>query len=68
MVHVPYRGSMPALTDLLGGRVQVIFRQCARRRLASSKAVSSALWPVTAATRQQVLPGIPTVGEYVAWI
>jgi tripartite-type tricarboxylate transporter receptor subunit TctC len=64
MVHVPYRGGAPALTDLIGGQVQVMFigpvgsieyiREGKLRALA-----------VTTATRVEALPDIPTVGEFV---
>ena len=37
MVHVPYRGAAPALTDLLGGQVQVMFDYHARRRSSTSE-------------------------------
>jgi tripartite-type tricarboxylate transporter receptor subunit TctC len=64
MVHVPYRGSAPALTDLIGGRVQVIFDPLP----SSSEHIRAAtLRPlaVTTATRSDALPDIPTVGEFV---
>ena len=65
MVHVPYRGSPPALTDLLAGQVQLMFSP-----LSSSieyvKAGKLRGLAVTSATRSEVLPDLPTVGEYVA--
>lgn len=64
MVHVPYRGVAPALIDLLGGRVQVIFTST----VSSIEYIrSEKLRPlaVTPATRLGALPGIPTVGEFV---
>jgi len=64
MVHVPYRGSPPALTDLLAGQVQLMFSP-----LSSSieyvKAGKLRGLAVTTATRSEVLPDIPTVGEFV---
>ncbi len=64
MVHVPYRGSPPALTDLLAGQVQLLFGP-----LSSSieyvKAGKLRALAVTTATRSEALPDIPTVGEFV---
>jgi tripartite-type tricarboxylate transporter receptor subunit TctC len=64
MVHVAYRGSPPALTDLLAGQVQMMFSP-----LSSSiefvKAGKLRGLAVTSAARSDVLPDIPTVGEFV---
>jgi tripartite-type tricarboxylate transporter receptor subunit TctC len=64
MVHVPYKGSAPALTDLLGGQVQVMFGTMPSLieyiRIGKLRALA-----VTAATRSQALPEVPTVGEFV---
>jgi tripartite-type tricarboxylate transporter receptor subunit TctC len=64
MVHVAYRGSPPALTDLLGGQVQMMFSP-----LSSSieyvKAGRLRGLAVTSAARSDVLPDIPTVSEFV---
>jgi tripartite-type tricarboxylate transporter receptor subunit TctC len=64
MVHVPYRGSPPALTDLLAGQVQLMFSP-----LSSSieyvKGGKLRALAVTTATRSEVLPDLPTVGEFV---
>jgi tripartite-type tricarboxylate transporter receptor subunit TctC len=64
MVHVPYRGGAPAIADLLGGQVQVIFdvlsesigyiREGRLRPLA-----------VTTAVRSEALPDLPTVGDFL---
>ena len=64
LVHVPYRGSAPALTDMISGQVQVMFdiltssiqhiRSGALRALA-----------VTSATRSEALPDLPTVGDFL---
>jgi tripartite-type tricarboxylate transporter receptor subunit TctC len=64
MTHVPYRGVAPALTDLLGGQVQVAFTTAASsiEYIKSGKLRPLA---VTTAVRSEVLPDIPTVGEYV---
>ncbi|MGE5780427.1 MAG: Bug family tripartite tricarboxylate transporter substrate binding protein, partial [Hyphomicrobiales bacterium] len=64
MVHVPYRGQGPALTDLLGGQVQVMFAIT----VASIEYIKTGrlrALAVTAATRSDALPDIPTVGEFV---
>jgi tripartite-type tricarboxylate transporter receptor subunit TctC len=64
LIHVPYRGSAPALTDLLGGQVQVMFDIIASsiEHIRSGKLRALA---VTTATRLEALPDIPTVGEFV---
>ena len=64
MVHVPYRGSTPALTDLLGGQVQVMFDALP----ASIEYIKSGkLRPlaVTTAERVDVLPNIPPLGDFL---
>jgi tripartite-type tricarboxylate transporter receptor subunit TctC len=64
MTHVPYRGSAPALTDLLGGQVQVVFDTT----LASIEYIRAGrLRPlaVTTATRLEALPEIPTVNDFL---
>jgi tripartite-type tricarboxylate transporter receptor subunit TctC len=64
MVHVPYRGTAPALTDLLGGRVQMM---CDNISTSIEYIRAGKLRPlaVTTATRSKLLPEIPTVGEYL---
>ena len=61
MVHVPYRGGGPAITDLLGGQVQVLFDN----PIEHIKAGRLRALGVTTATRSEVLPDIPTVNEFV---
>jgi tripartite-type tricarboxylate transporter receptor subunit TctC len=64
MVHVPYRGVAPALTDLLGGQVQDLFTNPAQTieyiRTGKLRALA-----ITTATRSEALPDIPTVDEFV---
>ena len=64
MVHVPYRGGGPALTDLLGGQVQVYFATTASSveyiRAGKLRALA-----VTTATRSEALPDTPTMSEFI---
>ena len=64
MVHVPYRGVAPAMTDLLGGQVQVVFANPAQS-IQYIKAGKLRALAITTATRSEALPDIPTVGEFV---
>ena len=64
MVHVPYRGSAPALTDLLGGQVHVMFDNMTSS-IESIRAGKLRPLAVTSATRSELLPDIPTVGDSV---
>jgi tripartite-type tricarboxylate transporter receptor subunit TctC len=64
MVHVPYRGGAPALTDLLGGQVQVMFPGMTAS-IAYIKAGTLRPLAVTTAIRSEVLPDVSTVGEFV---
>ena len=64
MVHVPYRGGGPALTDLLGGQVQVMFPTTVSS-IEYIRAGRLRALAVTTATRSDALPDIPTVGEFV---
>src|SRR6516165_1527958 len=62
MVHVPYRGSAPAMADLLGGHVQVMFDGL----LSSIEHIRAGkLRPlgVTTAMRSTALPDLPAIGE-----
>jgi tripartite-type tricarboxylate transporter receptor subunit TctC len=65
MVHVPYRGSPPALTDLLAGQVQMMFSPMSSS-IEYVKAGKLRALAVTTATRSEVLPDIPSVGEFVS--
>jgi tripartite-type tricarboxylate transporter receptor subunit TctC len=64
MVHVPYRGQGPALTDLLGGQVQVLFAAAPGTGdyIATGKLRALA---VTTAARAEMLPELPAVGDFV---
>ena len=64
MVHVPYRGAGPALTDLLGGQVQVMFDSLPSS-IEHIRAGKVRALAVTTATRSEALPDVPTVGEFV---
>ena len=64
MIHVPYRGNAPALTDLLAGRVQVMF-DTMPNSIAYIKAGELRALAVTTTTRWDGLPELPTVGEFV---
>ena len=65
MVHVPYRGAAPAMTDLIGGQVQVMFPDMPSsiEYIRSEKLRALA---VTTATRSEALASVPTVGEAVS--
>ncbi len=64
MQHVPYRGSAPALQDLLTNRVQVIFDNLPGS-ISHIKAGTLRALGVTAGKRSQALPDVPTIGETV---
>jgi tripartite-type tricarboxylate transporter receptor subunit TctC len=64
MLHVPYRGSVPALTDLMSGQVQVMFDNLPSS-IEHIRAGTIRALAVTPATRSPVLPDIPTIGESV---
>jgi tripartite-type tricarboxylate transporter receptor subunit TctC len=65
LVHVPYRGSGPALIDLLAGQVQVSFPSMTSS-IEYVRAGKLRALAVTTATRSDALQDIPTVGEFVA--
>jgi len=64
MVHVPYRGAAPALTDMLSGQVQVMFDNLPSS-IAYIQAGRLRALAVTTATRSKALPDVPTVAETV---
>jgi len=64
MVHVPYRGSAPALTDLLAGQVQVMFDAIVSS-IEHIRAGRLRALAVTTAARSKVLPDIPTLSEFL---
>jgi tripartite-type tricarboxylate transporter receptor subunit TctC len=64
MTHIPYRGSAPALLDLMGGRVQVFFDSIASA-LPHIRAGKLRAIAVAAATRSPLLPDLPTVAEAI---
>jgi tripartite-type tricarboxylate transporter receptor subunit TctC len=64
MLHVPYRGSAPALTDLIAGHVQVMF-DAVSSSIAYIRAGQVRALAVTTATRLEALPDLPTVGDFV---
>ena len=64
LVHVPYRGGAPALTDLIGGQVQVMFDQVLSS-IGYIKAGQLRALGVTSAARADALPGISVVSDFV---
>ena len=64
LVHVPYRGAGPALVDLLGGQVQVMFASISSS-IEYVRAGKLRALAVTSSTRSPVLPDIPTVAQFV---
>lgn len=73
MIHVPYRGSTPAVTDLIGGQVQVMF-DVTPTALPQIKAGKTRALGVTTAERLPALPDVPPIADFlkgyeaVAWI
>jgi tripartite-type tricarboxylate transporter receptor subunit TctC len=65
LVHIPYHGSTPALTDLVAGQVHVMFDNVASS-ISLIRAGRLRPLAVTTKTRSQTLPDIPTVGEFVS--
>jgi tripartite-type tricarboxylate transporter receptor subunit TctC len=65
MVHVPYRGGAPAITDLLGGQVQVFFGTTTAL-IGHIRGGRLRGLAVTTAMRSEALPNIPTIGELIS--
>jgi tripartite-type tricarboxylate transporter receptor subunit TctC len=64
LIHVPYRGGAPAITDLLGGQVQVMF-DVLPESIEYIRTGKLRPLAVTTAKRLEVLPDVPTVGDFV---
>jgi tripartite-type tricarboxylate transporter receptor subunit TctC len=64
LVHVPYRGGAPALTDMLGGQVQVMFDNLPTS-LEHVRAGRLRPLGITSARRSELLPDVPTVADFV---
>jgi tripartite-type tricarboxylate transporter receptor subunit TctC len=64
MVHVPYRGTGPSLTNLIGGQVQVTF-EATPASIGYIRAGTLRALAVTTTRRSEALPDIPTVAEFV---
>ena len=64
VVHVPYRGISPALTDLLGGQVQIMFASTSSS-IGYIKTGRLRALAVTTTTRSEQLPDVPTVADFV---
>ena len=64
MVHVPYRGNAPAVTDLIAGQVQVMFADTPSS-IEHVRAGKLRALAVTTAVRSEILPEVPTVSEFL---
>jgi tripartite-type tricarboxylate transporter receptor subunit TctC len=64
LTHVPYRGAAPAVTDLIGGQIQVAFTEMATS-LGHIKAGKLRALAVTTTARSEALPDVPTLSEFV---
>src|SRR5262249_18705935 len=64
LVHVPYRGAAPGVTDLLAGQVQVYFDPIPNS-IGYIRAGKVRPLAITSTTRSEALPDVPTVGEFV---
>jgi len=64
MIHVPYRGSAPALTDMISGQVQVMFDNIPTS-IEHIRAGRLHVLAVTGTTRSDLLPDVPTVADFI---
>ena len=64
LTHVPYRGAAPAVTDLIGGQIQVAFTELATS-LGHVKSGTLRALAVTTAARTEALPDVPTLSEFI---
>jgi tripartite-type tricarboxylate transporter receptor subunit TctC len=62
LVHVPYKGTGPAITDLLGGHIPMMFTPIPTAHAQATSGLLRAL-AVTSAERSSLLPDLPTVAE-----
>ena len=65
VLHVPYRGGAPALIDLIGGQVEMMF-DALPSSIEHIKGGKLRALAVTTATRSEALPEVPTIGEFVS--
>src|SRR5436190_23662598 len=65
IVHVPYRGEPQALTDLLGGQVQVVFAT-AGSTIQYIRAGTLRALALSSGTRQEVLPNLPVIADFLS--
>jgi len=65
VLHVPYRGGAPALTDLISGQVQMMF-DALPSSIEHIKGGKVRALAVTTAARSEALPEVPTIGEFVS--
>ena len=64
IVHIPYRGAAPALTDLVGGQVQAMFDNVSSS-IEHIRAGKLRALAVTTARRSDALPDVPTIGDFL---
>jgi tripartite-type tricarboxylate transporter receptor subunit TctC len=64
LTHVPYRGAAPAVTDLLGGQIQVAFTELATS-LGHVRSGNLRALAVTTSARTEALPDVPTLSEFI---